>query len=1140
MQMRKLYGLVGFIATMVFCVLITRAMAVDVTAQKVTQGCLIATGADGKTIEVPLKHTSVHAGITGFLAQVEVRQQFHNPYDEKIEAVYVFPLPENAAVSEMLMIIGRRTVYGEIKKRIEARRIYEAARAAGKRAALLEQERPNIFTQSVANIQPGEDIIISIWYVQPLKFDRGTYRYVFPMVVGPRFIPGAPTGHKGTGWAPDTTKVPDASRISPPVLKPGTRSGHDIMISVELDAGVPIEKVWSKSHEVDIHEIDDSLVNAALQPHDTIPNKDFVLEYTVAGDTPRSAVLAHKSQLGGYFMLILQPDIKDIELAAREPKEIFFVLDCSGSMSGYPIKKSKEAMYWCIQGISPEDTFQIIRFSSRASAFAPEPIPSTRANKQKALEYISGLYGSGGTMMIEGIKACLDYPQTPGRQRIVFFLTDGFIGNDNEILAAVKQKVGTTKLFSFGVGSSPNRSLLERMAKLGGGTAQFIRQDEPAEKTMTEMMARISKPYLANLSLEWNGVEVSDIYPEKLPVLFSAQPLILFGRFDKGGEGSVTLRGTLAGEPFEQTISVNLPDWEPENASLPLVWARQKIMNLMFEQLGAYAPNLEEEITKLALDYHLMSQYTSLVAVDEEIPEGSDTTLPRTVAIPVPMPEGVSYEGVFGPPRGFAPDEILLEAGEKVDTIGRGRMPVDEKLRQVSALRFAGATPRPPAVAYYSRGKVAKSFALKAQARPVRALGTRLEAYYVPPRPASAISVSDKDTTALLKLAITGKDATTRLSAIRRLIGIMDVLPIDLLTKAAKDNDPQIRALVACSLANPKLGKGADEILAKLINDTDVRVAALAIKTAASLRKKAQFIPALEKILLKADPEKRALAVQEAAIGLAKLGSAPQNRPAVQAIFLKALGKTYPESVGKPKVRLRHTIHLAALKTLKGYTKPDGCEIFYRLAKSSDKDVRILAISCLTPYRVAQDFLFQDVVASGKYSDSPDLLATVFKALRKGKYAAQLRQKARLLLAKKEISRRECEVLRVALVETILDVPDDAAIKEANLLLRTDKSWRVRRAILARLATAGPKRFLPAVQIALDDPHPVIKQIALASAVALTSPRSKQEKYLHKLASAPTPATCTEILIAEGLKPDISLLPRSEIRKILTKRGMKL
>jgi len=631
-----------------------------------TQGTLTVTTPEGGTLECPLKHTSVSARIAGFMAEVWVRQHFHNPFPDKIEAVYTFPLPEDSAVDQMIMIVGQRDVYGEIHERERARYIYEQARAAGKRTALLEQERPNIFTQSVANIQPGEEIVISIHYVQPLKYDAGTYSYHFPMVVGPRFIPGAPAGKTGTGWAPDTDAVPDASRITPPVLKPGYRTGHDISLEVTLDAGVPIKDVRSKSHDVLVSPSSEAgVAHVKLKEEDSIPNKDFMLSYKVAGNRPRSALLTHRTQAGGYFLLMLQPSIDNVT-KEYEAKEMFFVLDCSGSMRGFPIQKSMQAMVHCIRGIGPADTFQIIRFSSNASRFSPKPIPSTFENKRKALEYVDGLSGSGGTRMIEGIKSALDYERDPERRRYVFFLTDGKIGNEDQIFAAIKEKLGDARIFSFGIGSSTNRHLIEGMALAGNGVSRFVRQDEEAAGVITDLYGRLARPYLKDVTVECEGVEIADLYPKPLPDLLQAQPLLIFGTYEGSGPATVTVGGVLNGEPYEEKVVARFPEWEPENTCLASTWARQKIQQLTFDQLGQ-RKDLGKEITQLALEFHLMSRYTSFVAVDEVMPDTPDTTLPRLVAVPVPMPEGVSFEGVFGPPGRYPGGVVVDETLEKAE-----------------------------------------------------------------------------------------------------------------------------------------------------------------------------------------------------------------------------------------------------------------------------------------------------------------------------------------------------------------------------------------------------------------------------------------------------------------------------------------
>src|SRR5215203_2554261 len=313
-----------------------------INAQQPTQGQLAAVDKSGKPLGAcPLKNTNVRAEISGFLSRVSVTQEFENNFTEKIEAVYVFPLPNNAAVDDMTMRIGERTVRGKVMKREEAREAYEAAKSNGQIASLLDQERPNIFTQAVANILPGEKIIIEISYVETLKYEDGAYEFVFPMVVGPRYIPGKAAGTQAGGFAPDTDQVSDASKITPKVAP--DRAGHNISIEVALDAGVPLESVISKSHQIESAMLTASSYNVKLKNEKTIPNKDFVLRYDVAGKKIADALLTHRGERGGYFTLILQPP-DTVRSADVTPKEIVFVLDTSGSMSGFPIEKAKEAM----------------------------------------------------------------------------------------------------------------------------------------------------------------------------------------------------------------------------------------------------------------------------------------------------------------------------------------------------------------------------------------------------------------------------------------------------------------------------------------------------------------------------------------------------------------------------------------------------------------------------------------------------------------------------------------------------------------------------------------------------------------------------------------------------------------------------
>ena len=364
----------------------------EAMTEDVTQGALRIVKEDGQVVECPLKHTDVKAEVSGFIARVTVTQTFLNPLDEKIEAVYVFPLPHKAAVDDMTMVIGQRRILGVIKRRAEARRIYEEALVRGATAALLEQERPNIFTQSVGNIGPKQEIKIEISYVDVLEYDMGVYEFHFPMVVGPRYIPGRPTSKipavpeelkgkvgeldknkvpegqaepKGRGWAPDTDRVPDASRITPPVLKPGYRNGHDISLSIKVDAGVPIRDLKVDNHKAKIVHTGPSKAEVKLSPDDSIPNKDFVVKYAVVGEKPEMAVLSHTDNTGqGYFMLMIQPK-EDDRLKKTPPRQIVFLVDVSGSMRGEPTAKVIEAMGKFLKLCKAQDTIQVITFAGQ-------------------------------------------------------------------------------------------------------------------------------------------------------------------------------------------------------------------------------------------------------------------------------------------------------------------------------------------------------------------------------------------------------------------------------------------------------------------------------------------------------------------------------------------------------------------------------------------------------------------------------------------------------------------------------------------------------------------------------------------------------------------------------------------------------
>jgi Ca-activated chloride channel homolog len=596
-----------------------------------------------RQVPLPLKHTDVRASIGGYISTVHVRQQFQNPFNEKIEAVYLFPLPSRSAVSEFLMIIGERRIRGILREKEEAEAIYNAARAQGYQASLLVQHRPNIFEQKVANIEPGKAIDVDIRYFHTLAYEDGWYSFVFPTVVGPRYNP---PGSSDPIVPVPRGSLPVDAQTSVPYLRPDERSAHDLRIEIAIDAGVAIEELKS-SHEIVASRETPETASIQLAGQAMIPNRDFILKFRVAGNTIKSNLLTYvdPDTQQGYFTLMLYPP-SGTEVLARRPMEMVFVLDCSGSMSGRPLEQARAAVTTALAHLQEGDTFQIIRFSDNASQFGTTPVPATAENLRLARHYLENLNGMGGTEMIEGIKAALDFPHDPARLRFVSFLTDGYIGNEADIIAAVHDRIGSSRIFSFGVGSAVNRYLLERMAKEGRGAVAYLGPEDSAAGVMNRFFDRISHPALTDVTIDWSGMAVTDVYPSKLPDLFVGRPVVVTGKY-LGPANAVTASGIAAG--VSRSIEIAAAGTDADNAYLPQIWARLRIAELSdrlaWEPYGDH--ELEGEIRRTALEYQLMSDFTSFVAVDSSyVTEG---THGYSVHQAIPVPEAVRYDTTVQP-----------------------------------------------------------------------------------------------------------------------------------------------------------------------------------------------------------------------------------------------------------------------------------------------------------------------------------------------------------------------------------------------------------------------------------------------------------------------------------------------------------
>ena len=573
----------------------------------------------GQIQTFPLKHTSVTAKIAGNLSRVEVKQTFTNPNNQPLEAVYQFPLPEDSAVDEMEIRIGDRLIRGKIEKKETARQIYQTAKREGKTAGLLEQKRDNIFTQSLANIQPGEQVEVVIRYTNTLQFIGSDYEFVFPLVVAPRY--GAEQTGKNVNnninlfsapaWAADV---------------PETRSGKDIDLTVEIDAGVAISQVRSPSHAIAVQN-SNYTTKVVLGEQDLIPNQDLILRYQLAGTETQATVLTQSNQQGGHFATYLIPAV-DYQSAQIVPKDVVFLIDTSGSQRGAAIAQSKELMRQFISGLNENDTFNIIDFANSTNKLAEQPLANTRENRSQALAYISKLDANGGTELMNGIDTVLKFPAAEnGRLRSIILLSDGLIGADEKVIGRIRERLQPgNRLYSFGVGSSTNRFLLSRLAELGRGTVTILPPNEDGVKVADKFFREINRPVVTNIELEWIGKgQAPEIYPQKSPDLFASQPLVLYGRKQDRHSGQLKITGTIAGgKPYERVLDVNFQQVTGNNAIAQL-WGRSRIKDLMNQMYGRENTTGVEAVTQTALEYNLLSKYTSFVAVDEKLPVQQNT-----------------------------------------------------------------------------------------------------------------------------------------------------------------------------------------------------------------------------------------------------------------------------------------------------------------------------------------------------------------------------------------------------------------------------------------------------------------------------------------------------------------------------------
>ena len=629
--------------------------------------------------------TEVYVSINGMVAKTTYRQKFKNTSNNWREAIYVFPLAENAAVNGMEMILGDRIIRSVIKEKAEAKKIYREAKQAGKKAALTSKQRPNLFTQKVANIAPGEQIEVRITYLQQVSYDSGQFRLQLPTTLTPRYVPGrhireielsevAEEKHLVSspfGWARATDQVKDAPLISPFMLpeRPG-QPRNPISIHIRLNPGLKLSRVDSSSHKIQQQQNQQGEYEIELASSIEPMNRDFWLTWApVPKQQPEAAVFQETVDGENYAMLmLLPPTIKQSE-AMDLPRSITLVLDTSGSMGGASIEQAKSSLLLALERLDAKDLFNIIEFNSGYRQLFPAPINANGRNLQIAKNFVRQLHADGGTNMAPALQAALSAVSNPEYLKQVVFITDGAVGNEEALFKLIKQQLGDARLFTLGIGSAPNSYFMNRAAQFGCGSFEYISSPDQVNERMSNLFRKLESPMMTNLNIQLPRSLQGKIeqYPKRLPDLYAGEPLVLNLKAENGASlsGKVEISGDIAGTEHGWKRSLSLQKTTDQNqaSGVSTLWARAKIADLMDEKIqGRSEEEVKAEVLKVALPHMLVTQYSSLVAVEEKISRDAESPLKPGI-IPNRVAKGQNMQPQAYPETAtWLPLHLLLSA----------------------------------------------------------------------------------------------------------------------------------------------------------------------------------------------------------------------------------------------------------------------------------------------------------------------------------------------------------------------------------------------------------------------------------------------------------------------------------------------
>lgn len=600
---------------------------------------------------LPLKSTEVEATASGVIADVVVRQTYRNEGQRPIEAKYIFPGSTRSAVYGLTLHVGERIIEAKVREKQQAKAEYTQAKKEGKSAALLEQHRPNVFQMNVANILPGDEIQVELRYTELLVPTDGTYQFVYPSVVGPRY-----------SNQPEATAPASERWVANPYLHQGQPPTSAFKLKFAVNSGIPLQDVSSPSHPVDVNfeGPNRATVNLSTTGRNE-NNRDVILNYRLQGQQIESGLLLYEGEQENFFLAMVEPPA-EVKPERIPPREYVFILDVSGSMHGFPLDTAKTLLRDLIGRLKPDDSFNVLLFSGANELLSERSIAASPDNVQRALAFIDVPQGGGGTELLPALKEALAIPTDEQRSRSFVVVTDGYVAVETESFDLIRQNLGRANLFAFGIGSSVNRFLIEGMAKAGLGEPFIVTQPDQAAAEAQRFRRYIESPVLTHIETEFADFKAYDVQPTAIPDLFAQRPVVLFGKWKGEKTGTLTLTGSTGAGPFRKTFDLSQAEARTDNAALRYLWARSRLADLAdYEKVD---PNSERarEITTLGLSYNLLTSHTSFVAVDTLI-RNADPSHQSTLTqpLPMPMPAGVSDFAVGGAvPSGPEPETWLL------------------------------------------------------------------------------------------------------------------------------------------------------------------------------------------------------------------------------------------------------------------------------------------------------------------------------------------------------------------------------------------------------------------------------------------------------------------------------------------------